>query len=48
MEINNALDILLKEKQENCDHPYQDRMVTSQGVFCGLCNKEEIIKLIIF
>lgn len=44
MEIKNAFDILIKNKQNNCDHPYQNRMVTPQGVFCGLCNKEEIVK----
>lgn len=42
MQINNALDELLKQKQNACDHPYQDRVITSQGTFCGLCNKKEV------
>lgn len=41
MGITNAMDKLVAERQNKCDHNYQDRMVTPQGVFCGECGKEE-------
>ena len=39
--INNLLDKLVKKRQDNCDHAYQDRVVTGNGAFCGKCGKEE-------
>lgn len=40
--LNQALDQMLKQKQANCDHVFQSRIVTPQGTFCGDCNLEEI------
>jgi len=41
MEINNIMDSLVKQRQEKCEHHFQDRQVTSNGTFCGKCGKEE-------
>ena len=41
MEINNAMDALVKKRQGNCEHNFQDRVTTPQGTFCGKCQKEE-------
>jgi len=42
MEINNALDKLVKQKQANCDHNFQDRIVIGNEAFCGKCGLKEI------
>lgn len=39
MGINDALDALVAKRQENCDHPYQDRMECDGKTFCGTCGK---------
>jgi len=39
MEINNTMDELVRQRQEKCDHNYQDRVTTPQGVYCGKCGK---------
>jgi len=41
MEINNAMDELVRIRQEKCNHNYQDRVVTANKVFCGKCGKAE-------
>ncbi len=38
--ITSALDELVQKNQTTCDHFYQDRLVTEQGVFCGNCSQE--------
>ena len=41
MEINNTLNELVRQRQTNCDHNYQDRVVTIHKTFCGKCGKVE-------
>ncbi len=41
MGINSVLDELVKQRQTNCDHDYQDRVVTPDKTFCGKCGLEE-------
>ena len=41
MQINNAMDTLVKKRQDNCDHNYQDRVVNNNKIFCGKCGLEE-------
>ena len=41
MGITDAFDVLVKNRQQNCFHPYQDRVATPTKIFCGKCGKEE-------
>ena len=40
--ITDAFDTIIKKRQDNCDHMYQDRINTSNGDFCGKCGKGNI------
>ena len=39
MLVNHSMDKLVKKRQDKCEHPYQDRVLSPKGVFCGLCGK---------
>jgi len=41
MSITNGLDELVRQRQEKCDHNYQDRVVNPDKIFCGKCGKDE-------
>jgi len=38
--ISDAFDKLVKQKQDLCEHFYQDRITTDDGTFCGNCGVE--------
>ena len=39
--ITNALDQIIKARQDKCDHSYQDRIKAINYIFCGKCGKHE-------
>ena len=39
--ITDALDGIIKKRQAECDHSYQDRVNTPTGIYCGKCGKEQ-------
>ena len=41
MTFTDTLDVIVRQRQEKCDHNYQDRVVTTNKVFCGKCGNEE-------
>jgi len=41
MGITDHFDKIIKKRQEQCEHNYQDRVITPDKIFCGKCSLEE-------
>lgn len=39
--ITDPFDELVKRRQKNCPHGYNDRVVANHKTFCGKCGLEE-------
>lgn len=40
MTITDCFDKAVKQRQDICDHNYQDRVVTPDKIFCSKCSLE--------